>query len=195
MHAAAQRSGARSVRGRSVGFMRSTVSTIALAAALAVVATTSACKKKAAAPPAKGSGSAVGSGSAAGSAALPPVIAAPGVAPMGPADAIEPPSRVVLPGMTEAQAKANGAVGVDGDLKVGTNIELDIGADSHLVESLDVEYPTADWETLKKGWGAPHHEETWVGANWVATLNGCNGSAGAECGVTFVRSPAALLTK
>lgn len=151
-----------------------------------------------------GTGNGSGSGSATPIVAAPPVVAdaplptQPGaayqVAPLGPPDAIEPPARDIVPGMTIAEARRRGATGADTDitLKWRPDTEVWIDADTGLTTSLQVEYPAATWAEVRARWGAPtFDDDTWVGANWMATLNGC---ANGPCGVTFVRSPRALLT-
>ena len=114
--------------------------------------------------------------------------------PLGPADAIEPPSRDIVPGMTIAEARAKGATGLDTDitLKWRPDTEVWIDDDTGLAVNLQVEYPPAEWEAVKQRWGTPTLDDNvWIGANWMASLNGC---ANGPCGVTFERAPMTLLT-
>lgn len=108
---------------------------------------------------------------------------------IGPADAIEPPSRDILPGMSVKQAKEKGAKPgeVDFSMKFRPDTELWINKDLQIVENLQVEYPAKDWEAVKAKWGKPAiGDDVWIGANFVAKLNGC---ANGPCGVTFTRLP------
>jgi hypothetical protein len=112
--------------------------------------------------------------------------------PLGAPDAIEPPTRDILPGSTVAEARTKGAKG-DGSLALEwkPNIELSHDEKTGLVSDLQVTYPKAEFEALKARWGKPFTEDVWMGANWVASLNGC--ASGDSCTVTFTRSPAALI--
>jgi hypothetical protein len=155
-----------------------------------------ACKSKA--KDAAGSGSATAT--AAGTASAPPAPVVPATAgvlnvaslpPLGAPDAIEPPSRDIVPGMTIAAAKAKGCKddSVDYLLKWKDDVDVWIDKDSGLVTKLAVTYKKADFEQLKTKWGAPSFGEDWLGANWLASLNGCTDT----CTVTYTRSPLALL--
>jgi hypothetical protein len=117
-------------------------------------------------------------------------------APMGAPDAIEPPSRDILPGMTVAEAKAKGAKvdTVDYMLKWRPDTGLWLDKKSQLVSRLEVSYPAKQWETLQAKWGKPNFGGAWLGANWLASLNGC-ASVDHSCGVTFTRSPLGMLSK
>ena len=115
---------------------------------------------------------------------------------LGAPDAIEPPSRDILPGMKIEDAKAKGAkaASVDYYLEWRPDIDVWIDKDAQLVSELQVTYPNKDWEALKAKWGKPTFgEDKWLGANWFASLNGC--ATGDSCTVTFTLSPALLLGK
>lgn len=121
-----------------------------------------------------------------------PAIAAPSasfVAPLAAPDAIEPPTREIVPGMTVAEAKARGA-----RPSKYTHLEwrpdIDVWVDEHaqLVTSLQVTYKRKAWEALRASWGEPKIGNAWIGASWVATLNGCD----IDCTLTFLRAPTAM---
>lgn len=118
------------------------------------------------------------------------------LAPMGAPDDIEPPSRAVIPGMTVAQARAHGATGDLPFLDVTPEITALVeDQGSGLVRQLDVSYEKTAFAALEAKWGKPNLGESWVGANWMATPGGCQGSKGSECGMSFQRAPGGLLMK
>ena len=140
--------------------------------------------------------SAVGSGAPTAQALAPKTTRGFAAAPLGPPDAIEPPERTVLPGMTIAEARAAGATTVadhDTELKVRPDVSATIDPDTGFVEDLQVELPPAAWATQQKAWGAPAiaDEDVWIGRNWMARLNGC---ANGPCWLTFTRSPMSQFT-
>ncbi len=163
----------------------------------ALLLSVAACKSKAK----DATGSAAGSDSPSEPApALPPVPVVPatpgvlnvaGVPALAAPDAIEPPSRDIVPGMTIAAAKAKGCKddSVDYLLKWKDDVDVWVDKDSGLVTKLAVTYKKADFEQLKTKWGAPSFGEDWLGANWLASLSGCTDT----CTVNFTRSPLALL--
>lgn len=157
---------------------------------LVLLISTSACSKDRA-KPADGS-------AAAAAPAPPPAPAKPGtlnlstVPPLGAADAIEPPSRDIFPTMTIADALAKGAKrdSVDYTLTWKPDVlDLWIAKESNLVISTEATYKKADFTALEAKWGKKNWGDGWIGANWVASLNGCQ----SECTVSFARSPLVFL--
>lgn len=115
--------------------------------------------------------------------------------PLGAADAIEPPSRDIVPGMLVSAAKEKGAKPdtVDYTMKWRPDTSLWLTKEFGLVAQLIVTYPVRDWEATKAKWGKPAiGDDTWIGANWMVTLSGC---ASGPCSVSFVRSPITFLGK
>ncbi len=115
--------------------------------------------------------------------------------PLGAADAIEPPSRDIVPGMLVSAAKEKGAQPdtVDYTMKWRPDTSLWLTKEFGLVAQLIVTYPAKDWEATKAKWGKPAiGDDTWIGANWMVTLSGC---ASGPCSVMFVRSPITFLGK
>ena len=111
---------------------------------------------------------------------------------LGAADAIEPPSRDIVPGMTIAEALAKGATKDQVDYTLTWKkdvLDLWIAKESNLVASTEATYSKADFDTLSKKFGKPNWGDGWIGANWVASLNGCQ----SECTVSFSRSPLVFL--
>ncbi|MFT3700101.1 MAG: hypothetical protein QM831_43550 [Kofleriaceae bacterium] len=111
---------------------------------------------------------------------------------LGAADKLEPPSRDIVPGMTIAEALAKGAKrdSVDYTLTWKQDVlDLWIAKESNLVVSVEATYKKADFDALAAKWGKPNWGEGWIGANWVASLNGCQ----SECTVSFARSPLVFL--
>ena len=159
---------------------------------LALLLSTSACKGKATDDkPATG-----GSGQPA--AAMPPPPAKPGtlnlatVPPLGAPDAIEPPSRDIVPGMTIADALAKGATrdSVDYTLTWKKDVlDLWIAKESNLVTMVEATYKKADYTAMAATWGKPNWGDGWKGKNWLASLNGCQ----TDCTVSFTRSPFVLI--
>jgi hypothetical protein len=91
--------------------------------------------------------------------------------------------------MSVKQAKDKGAKAgtVDYMLDFRPDTELWISKEMQIVESLQVEYPAKSWDEVKAKWGKPTlGDDVWVGANFVAKLNGC---ASGPCVVTFTRVP------
>ncbi len=112
---------------------------------------------------------------------------------LGAADAIEPPSRDILPGMSVKQAKDKGAKPgtVDYLLKWRPDTELWIDKGTEVVENLRVEYPAKDMDGIKAKWGKPTFgDDVWVGANFAAKIEGC----GDTCTVSFMRPPLPFLS-
>lgn len=173
--------------------MRTYQATMRIAASLPLLLAVSllACGDKKSSASGDSSGSAKDDGSAAPKSSVPKANPDEGFTgpALGAADAIEPPSRDILPGMSVKQAKDKGAKAGDVDymLKFRPDTELWISKEMQIVESLQVEYPAKDWEGIKAKWGKPTiSDDVWVGANFVAKLNGC---ANGPCGVTFTRLP------
>ena len=112
---------------------------------------------------------------------------------LGAPDPIEPPSRDIVPGMTIAEALAKGATkdSVDYTLTWKKDVlDLWIAKESNLVISVEATYKKAEYTAMAAKWGKPNWgDDGWIGANWVASLNGCQ----AECTVSFARSPMVLL--
>jgi hypothetical protein len=166
---------------------------------MALLAVVGACKSKAkpATVEATGSAAVVAPGSSALPVAppLPPPVAGvlnlESLPPLGAPDAIEPPSRDIVPGMSIAAAKAKGCKDVDVSYRLDWKKDIDVGIDkaAGVVTQLDVTYTKAAFEALKLKWGKPGFDADWLGANWLASLNGCD----VTCTVTFTRSPLVLL--
>jgi len=155
---------------------------------LLLLLSTSACNKDKDTPTAK---------TATGSAQV-PAPAKPGtlnlatIPPLGAADAIEPPSRDIVPGMTIADALAKGATkdSVDYTLTWKKDVlDLWIAKESNVVVSIEATYKKADYTAMAAKWGKPNWGDGWIGANWVASLNGCQ----SDCTVSFARSPLVFL--
>lgn len=169
--------------------------TLALGAMISLLA--AACTDK----PGAGEGATASSSAAAASPASKGADPVPAAAPdggfvvptLGEADAIEPPSRDIVPGMSLKTAKAKGAKEDDDskELSFGEDIEVVPDEGGSVVSELKVRYEPPAFEPLKKKWGKPAFgDSVWLGKNWLATLDGC----WAKCQVTFVRSPLEFLS-
>jgi hypothetical protein len=159
-----------------------------------LLAATSACSKAADKP------TAAADSSAAVAAPAPPPVAKPGtlnvaaLPALGAADAIEPPSRDIVPGMSIADALAKGAKRdtVDYTLTWKQDVlDLWIAKESNLVTSVEATYKAPELTALSAKWGKQSWgDDAWIGANWLARLNGCQAG---ECTVSFTRSPMVFL--